>query len=71
MEVFVLIPQERLEELEYYFWKETNDETTQEWRNNLNQEEEKLIGEWEKEYYGAYAKLCSELAKNIRTSEDL
>jgi hypothetical protein len=62
-----MISQERIEELESYFWDETNDEDTQEWRNDLDEEEEKLVDKWEKQYWGGYIRLCTELAERINS----
>jgi vacuolar-type H+-ATPase catalytic subunit A/Vma1 len=45
---------------------ETSDDWTQEWRDELNEEEEKLVDEWENQYYGAYVKLCNEISKHIK-----
>jgi 5-bromo-4-chloroindolyl phosphate hydrolysis protein len=61
-----MISKERMEELEHYFWSETNDEETQEWRKELSEEEYKLIDEWDKQANTGMKTLFKELAKNIK-----
>lgn len=58
-----MISQERIEELETYFWEETNDEDTQYWREDLNDKEKKLVCEWDKGYGESVAGLCEEILK--------
>lgn len=62
-----MISKERIEELESYFWDETNDEETQEWRNDLNDEEEKLVSEWDEKYASGFATLCEEIMKHKKS----
>jgi hypothetical protein len=56
-----MISNERLEELESYFWEESNDEDTQLWREDLSEEEDKLISEWDKKYNVGIANLCEQI----------
>lgn len=58
-----MISKERMEELEHYFWEESNDEDTQEWREDLNEEEEKLVSEWDKKVCRGMATLCEKIIK--------
>ena len=60
-----MILKERLEEIENYFWDESNDEDTQDWRMNLNVEEEKLVSAWDRKFSNAIVTICSKiLSKN-------
>lgn len=61
-----MISKERLEEMEYYFWGETNDEDTQEWRDDLNNEEEKMVSEWDERVKKGISNLCGEIIKKIK-----
>lgn len=58
-----MISKERLEELENYFWSETNDEETQEWREDLNDEEQELINEWDGRVNAGITTLLEETMK--------
>lgn len=60
-----MISEERLEELESYFWAETDEEESQEWRENLSEEEAQLIDEWDEKYNIAYYKVITEIHKQI------
>jgi hypothetical protein len=60
-----MISQERLEELKSYFWAETDEEESQEWRENLSDEEAQLINEWNEKYNIAYDKVITEIHKQI------
>jgi hypothetical protein len=62
-----MISKERIEELESYFWDETNDVETQEWRDDLNDEEEKLISEWDEKYAVGIGTLCKEIMKHHKS----
>jgi len=44
------ISDERIEELGACFWDESNEEWTQEWRDDLNPAEAALIAEWDRSY---------------------
>ncbi len=58
-----MISESRLEEIEKYFWAESNDEDTQIWRDELNTEEQELIDEWDKRVDKAITKLTNEIYK--------
>ncbi|MCL1810414.1 MAG: hypothetical protein FWG42_11725 [Clostridiales bacterium] len=53
-----MISKERLEEISSYFNDETNDEETQEWRDDLTSEECELITEWDDNYAKGVYRLC-------------
>lgn len=53
----------RIKELESYFWDETNDEETTEWREDLNEEELNLVAEWDKRIRNGMITLCKEIQK--------
>lgn len=59
-----MILKERMEELEGCFWEETNDEDTHKWREDLNEEELKLISEWDKKINRGMVILCEEIKKS-------
>lgn len=59
-----MISKERIEELESYFWDETNDEETQEWRDDLTEEERKIVDVWDNKYATAFNGLLGEIAKH-------
>ena len=42
-----MIRSERLAEIESLFWSETNEDWTQEWREELTVEESNLVDEWD------------------------
>lgn len=46
-EVTTMIDPERLRQMENNFWAETNDPTSEEWREELTVEELALVEEWE------------------------
>lgn len=51
----------RVEELSDLFWNETNDEETQEWREDLTPTEEKLVRMWDKGYVDLIGSIVSEI----------
>jgi len=57
IESTVSISKERLDELEECFWSETNDEWTQEWRDELSPAESAIVDEWDGDYEKATRKL--------------
>lgn len=59
-----MISKDRIEELETCFWNETNDEETEEWREYLNDEEIKLVNEWDKNVNKGMVTLCQEILKH-------
>lgn len=61
-----MISKERIKELEHYFWNESNDEDTQEWRDELNLEEEKLIESWDDRVNTATKNLCEKMVNKIK-----
>ena len=52
------IANKRLAELESLFWDETNAPETQEWRDNLNETEAKLVAEWDGQYCKGMIAIC-------------
>lgn len=45
-----MIDPERLRQMEDNFWAETNDPASEEWREDLTDEEADLVAEWEDRY---------------------
>lgn len=55
------IPNERLEELKYYFESETNDKESQMWRESLSTEEQKIIKAWDRKFLEVYTNLLKRI----------
>ena len=57
----------RVEELRYYWNQETEDEDTQEWREEITAADEQLlIEEWDNSYNAGILKLCEEILEAER-----
>lgn len=61
-ETITLVSKERIEELESLFWSETNDEWTQEWRDELSPAELALVDKWDCRCANGIAKLFEAIA---------
>jgi hypothetical protein len=61
-----MISQDRIDELEYYFYNESNDEDTQTWRDYLNKEEQELINKWDKQFSKGMINVCEEILKHSK-----
>lgn len=57
------VPQEREDELYWLWGNETEDEETQEWRDELTADEAALVGQWDKQYSTGFAKLVEEIRR--------
>lgn len=64
-----MILQERIDELEYYFYNESNDEDTQTWRDDLNHEEQELINKWDKQFNQGMMNVCEKILKHNKEVE--
>lgn len=68
-----MITEERIEEMKEYFWAETNDPETEEWREDLTKEEAALVESWDDDYsdafYGILKKIAETAKKKNSTSE--
>lgn len=53
--------EERVKELLDLYWNETNDEETQEWREDLTPTEKKLVRTWDKDYDDLIGSIVSEI----------
>jgi len=53
------VSSDRIKELEDCFWSETNDEWTQEWRDDLTPAETALVDEWDRGYDSGINKLIT------------
>lgn len=51
---------QRYEELQQLFWSETNESETQEWRDELTEEEAAMVKQWDSELQSGIAKLVAE-----------
>ena len=61
-----MITRERFEELNSYFWQESNEAETQEWRDELNAEEAKLIDDWDEQNRLCMLRMCEKILENDR-----
>ena len=68
---FTSIAKERIEELEFCFFAETNDPETEEWRDDLTPEEAALVAEWDKAFDATYCGLVLSLDEKIRQAEEI
>jgi hypothetical protein len=57
------IDEDRLEDLQELWERETNDPDTQEWRDDLTQEEHQLVAEWDANYSNAVGAICKEITE--------
>ena len=60
------ISEERQDELSELFWAETNDEDSQEWRNELTAEEAALVAKWDGDFDHALGQLVTEIHNHTR-----
>ena len=58
-----MITDERRQELASLFWDETNEEWTQEWRDNLTPEEVALVEKWDHDFETGLAEMCEMFRK--------
>ena len=61
-----MITRERFEELNSYFWQETNEAETQEWREELTAEEAELIDDWDEQNRLCMLRMCEKILENDR-----
>lgn len=55
------IEQKRLDELRRFWWDETCEPETQEWRDDLTSSEEKLVESWDHAYNLGVKSLCEQI----------
>ena len=58
-----MITKERLQELESYFWAESNDPETKEWREDLTAGEEALVAQWDERVAAVFIELLSAVSE--------
>ncbi len=58
-----MLTKERYETLMWLWENETSEEETQEWRDELNEEEEKLVDSWEYKFCSGLARMCQDLTE--------
>lgn len=56
-----MISDERIEEMRFWYNRETNDEETQEWRDDLTPDECNLNEEWDTRYFNGIKKICDDI----------
>jgi len=56
-----MLTQERCEELMWLWEHETSEEETQEWRDNLSDEEQELVDSWEGKFCSGLARLFQDM----------
>lgn len=59
-----MITDQRRDELRSLFWAETNEDWTQEWRNELTSEEAALIEKWDRDLETGWARMCGAMNEN-------
>ena len=60
---YTMITKMRIEEMESLFWSETNEDWTQDWREELTDEEDALICEWDEKVRRGMLNLCNEILR--------
>lgn len=68
-----MISDEREMELDQYYWEQSNDEDTREWRNDLTLEEMELVNKWDQRLSKGLSKLYEEVIKteNVKKENNL
>lgn len=64
-----MIASERIRQMEENFWAETNDPTTEEWREDLTAEELALVAQWEDQMEVALGKMAADTRFLCRISK--
>lgn len=52
---------EREEELSWYFWNETNDPESEDWRDELTTDEAAMVEQWDLQTSAGFARLAQEI----------
>ena len=60
---------ERLDEMDWYFWKETNDPESEEWREDLTPEEAEIVAAWDADFLEGYTQLWTDVAAAVKRTE--
>lgn len=60
-----------LEELETLFWSETNEEWTQEWRDDLTSEETAQVAQWDERVRKGMLKMCQDILRMEERNENI
>jgi len=58
-----MVSKERKAEMLALWWDETNEDWTQEWRDNLNKEERALVEQWDEQYESGFQRICQKILK--------
>lgn len=62
-----MMTDKRREELASLFWAETNEDWTQEWRDDLTPEEAALVEQWDRDFEMGLARMCNSIGENRDT----
>lgn len=54
-----MLTPERIRQMEDNFWAETNDPSTEEWRENLTAEELALVAQWDDHMDAAFGRMTA------------
>ena len=65
-----MITKNRIKELEELFWTETSEPWTQDWREELTDEEDALIYEWDEQVSRGFRNLCTEILRLQKIREE-
>lgn len=63
-----MITNERFQEMQDAFWAETNDPATEAWRDNLTDEEAKIVARWDERVNAGITELYNDL-EHLREEE--
>ncbi len=58
-----MLTEERYETLAWLWENETSKEETQEWRDELNSEEQELVDKWDNGFDFGLARMCQDLTR--------
>ena len=64
--VNIIMTEQRREELLHLWWEETNEDWTQEWRDELTPEEQALIDSWDSSFINGVAQMIQDSREGQR-----
>lgn len=64
-----MITDERIQEMQDAFWAETNDPATEEWRDDLTEEEAQIVARWDERVNAGITELCEDTV-HLREEDD-
>jgi len=64
------VSSEREEELSWYFWNETNDPESEDWRDELTTDEAAMVEQWDLQTSAGFARLAQEILDRQPSESD-